>query len=252
MDRRNEVSSEIKIQSNDWRKFNFNLGFNKEKFSFSHLCELYNENKKAVYFHNNISTDGKSLTVNPHLVFRCNNNHTCHVGTNDWNVNKSQLSNLSLGYWFREEKFSIGSDTSVDIRDNALNYVRLLCVLKLNDLKLVHESSLVNSARSLYDKNFILGSILDYSDKLKLFGNFAAELTQSNVSLAVGFQYALDDSTTIKGKLDNRYAVALSLLKSYRKLVDFGMIVRMSTVSKKTKQIRPKFNFGVSLNVADI
>jgi hypothetical protein len=165
---------------------------------------------------------------------------------------RTRASNVALGYWFKNDKISIGTDTSIDFRLNSLNYARLLCVLRMNELHLIHESSAVNTGRSVYDKNFILGTIVDYNDKLKLFGNFATELTQNKVDIACGFQYALDDTTTVKGKVDQRYVVALSILKSYRKFIDFGFIVRMSSLSKKTKQWNPKFNFGLSLNVADI
>jgi hypothetical protein len=189
--------------------------------------------------------------MNPHLVVRCKGGHTCHIGFNDTIV-RTKPSNLSLGYWFKNDKLSIGSDTSVDFKENSLNYVRLLGVVKLPDLKLFGETSLVNSAKTVYDKNLILGSILDYDDKLKLFGNFAAELSKRSVDLAVGLQYDLDASTTVKGKVDNNYRFALSLLKNYRKWIDFGFIVRVSTVNRKTNEFRPKYNFGLSLNVADI
>jgi hypothetical protein len=191
------------------------------------------------------------MTVNPALVVTCSGGHTCHVGINDWVV-KTRPAHLSLGYWFKNEKLSIGADSSVDIRDNSMNYVRLLGSFNLDKLNLLVESSLVNSEKAVYDKNVIIGSILDYSDKLKLFGSFATELTGKDADLAIGFQYALDQSTVLKGKVDNKNHVALSLLKNYRKFVDFGFIVRVSTVNRKTNQFNPKFNFGLSLNVFDI
>jgi hypothetical protein len=251
MNRKHEIEHEVKVQSDDWKPFNFKLTWTKDSVTGCKEVDLYNDQHVNVSYASSGTCKEGSVTFNPHLVFKCKGGHTTHIGINDWNI-RTRPSNLSLGYWFKNNKLSIGSDTSVDVKEHSLNYVRLLCVLNLTDLKLVHESSLVNSARTVYDKNFILGSILDYNDKLKLFGNFAAELTQSNVDLAVGFQYALDEATTVKGKIDNRYVVALSLLKNYRRFIDFGFIVRMSTLSKKTKDFNPKFNFGLSLNVSDI
>jgi hypothetical protein len=104
----------------------------------------------------------------------------------------------------------------------------------------------------VFDKNFIVSSIIDYDTNLKIFGNFATELTKSDVDVAVGFQYAVDETTTLKGKVNSRYVLGISLLKSYRNFVDFGLTVRMSTLNRKSNQFNPKFNFGISLNVNDI
>jgi hypothetical protein len=230
---------------------NWQLTFTKEYLTSTGEFAVYNDDNVNVALGNTKVYDWLSVTMNPYLLLKFKGGHSAHVGTNEWKMSTIP-SNLSLGYWFRNEKFSIGSDTSVDLREHSLNYVRLLAVINLTDLKIVEECSLVNSTKSSYEKNFNLGTILDYNDKLKVFGNCYAELSQRNVDLAVGFQYSLDDSTVLKGKVDNKYAIVLSLMKSYRKFIDFGFIVRVSTLSKKTKEFKPKYNFGLSLNIADI
>jgi hypothetical protein len=251
LNRKHEISHEFKLQSNNWDRVNFKVTWDKDTVSSNNCTELYKNEKFKLSFANSNAYEGKTCIINPTLVVACNGGHTCHFGLNHWVV-KTKPTNLSLGYWFKNDKVSIGADTSIDFRQNSLNFVRLLCSLKLNELRLIHEVSAVNTATDVYDKNFILGTIIDYNDKLKLFGNFSTELTKSNVEIAMGFQYALDETTTLKGKANQRSVFALSLLKSYRKFIDFSFIVRLSTISKKTKQFNPKFNFGLSLNVADI